>query len=185
VQARDELEAVLGDREPVATTYEDACAVEEITDNPEDWTTGPQQLRCTYTGAVVALLPASTDAEAVGLAQEMLGERCEVPGRAVLVGRMGCVGGLWIAVVDADSPDEVISGGLNGANGHIVSAGDPFDGAQLTERARQEGAGFMLWMESMNGYLEEPIDPEKPAPQPERVRTCQEHSGDGNDCPGD
>ena len=132
----------------------------------------------------MVLLPASTEAEAAELAQEMLGNRCEVPATAARVERMGCSGGLWYAVVDADSSGEVLSAGLGGAGGNTVSAGEPFDGKALVEQARQEDAGYLLWLESMNGYLTEPLDEAEPAPEPERERTCQEHSGYPNTCPG-
>jgi hypothetical protein len=184
-QTQDDVKAVLGSREPVATTYKDACAVEEINPDADYWTTGPQQLRCTYTAAAVALLPASTEADAVQLTQELFGDRCEVPARAARVERVPCAGGLWFAVVDADSTGEVLGAPLGGAGGHVVSAGEPLDGARLVARARREQAGYLLWIQSMNGYLTEPLDPEEPAPQRERVHTCQEHSGDGNSCPGD
>jgi len=183
-QAHDELVAVLGDREPVATTHEDTCVVEEISNDADFWTTGPQQLRCTYTGAVVALLPVSTEAEAAALAQRMLGDRCEVPATAARVERTGCAGGLWYAVVAADSSGEVLSAGLGGAGGTTVSAGEPFDGGELVRRAREVGAEYLLWLESMNGYLEAPLDQDEPDPEPERVLTCQEHSGYPNTCPG-
>lgn len=183
-QAQEELADVLGERGPLATTYEDACAVEEIANDGDSWTTGPQQVRCTYTGAVVALLPASTDAEAASVAQQMLGSRCEVPARAAQVERLSCAGGLWFAIVDADTTGEVLAAPLSGAGGHVVSAGDPLDGARLVERARQEDAGYLLWLQSMNGYLEEPLDRDEPERRPERVPTCQEHSGYPNTCPG-
>jgi hypothetical protein len=98
--------------------------------------------------------------------------------------RQSCVGGLWFAVVAADSSGEVLSAPLGGAGQNIVSAGEPFDGEALVERARQEDAGYLLWLESMNGYLEEPLDQDEPEREPARVPTCQEHSGYPNTCPG-
>ena len=157
--------------------------MEEISNDGDYWTTGPQHLRCTYDAGAVVLLPVPTEAEAAQLAQRMLGDKCEVPATPVAVERMNCAGGLWFAVVDADSSGEVLAGGLGGAGGTTVSAGDPFDGGELVRRARRRTPGTCCSWTRGRRSLAEPLD-EEPAPEPERVPTCQERSGYPNTCPG-
>jgi hypothetical protein len=113
----------------------------------------------------------------------MLGDRCDVPAAPVAVERMNC-GQLWFAVVSAAGSGEVLEGGLFGASGTMVSAGEPFDSGELTDRARQKGAGYVLLLESGTNYLTEPLDRQEPERAPERERTCQEHSGEPSTCPG-
>jgi hypothetical protein len=187
-QVDGEIARLLGDREPLATSVEDSCAVEDE-ENNESWSfSEPQIVRCTYASAVVVPLAAAADEEAVRLTQDLLGDRCTVsPHAAAVGGQIPCAGALWYGLFAVDAPGTAteLSVRPHGAGGHLLRGGSAFDGAGLVERAGEAGIGYLLLLQTGTEYLDVDVDPETPAPAVRTDRPCQEHSGGDNRCPGD
>jgi hypothetical protein len=187
-QVDGEIARLLGDREPLASGVEDSCAVEDK-ENNESWSfSEPQIVRCTYASAVVVPVAATADEEASRLAQDLLGERCTVSPRAAAVGgQLPCAGALWYGLFAVDAPGTAteLSVRPHGAGRHVLRGGKEFDGAGLVERAREDGIGYLLLLQTGTAYLNEDVDPETPAPAVRTDRPCQEHSGGDDRCPGD
>ena len=177
---------MLGGRDPLATTLLDSCAVDEISNTGAIFSTGPEEVRCTFDYAAVVGLSAQTDADAVRLTQEMVGTLCEVPAAAARIERTHCSGGFRYGLFDVDAADtaDLLGYRLGGAGSHVVAGGEPFDGAALIDRARDEDAGYLVYLESGTEYFSAPLDEPERAPEPAREPTCQEHSGYPSTCPG-
>ncbi|MCZ2858673.1 hypothetical protein [Blastococcus sp. VKM Ac-2987] len=183
---RDYVDGVLGGRDPLATTFLDSCAVDEISNTGAIFSTGPEEVRCTFDYAAVVGLPAETEADAVRLTQEMVGALCEVPAAASRIERTHCSGGFRYGLFDVDATDtaRLLGYRLGGAGSHVVAGGGQFDGAALTDRARGDEVGYLLYLESGTEYFSAPLDEPEQAPEPAREPTCQERSGYPSTCPG-